>query len=306
MHAPDAATGPAGGLEPVTPRAPRVTASAGAPAGARSYEPARWPRTPRRPTSTSCSTTSSSPATRSTWPASPGGLPGSRAARCLADAAAKNPPLGGATHPTFIELGTNDGSYMHRYGSNIHNGAYYADKDYTNTISHYWRARAITLRGWRPPQQAQRHDQRRDCSHGRSHHSRPAARVHCPGTTRSARWTPDLFTGAVMTTPAVPDTEVQTLLSELGSKSYWTCPCPRSSAPQGRRPQHRLHGRGLPQQACGRCETPRPTGRQPPEIQALMSREAIVHGRLIRRAGPPDRLSPDPGGLMPVLCPPAA
>ena len=60
----------------------------------------------------------------------------------------QNPLLGGGrTHPTFVELGTNDGLYMHRYGSNIHNGAYYADKDYTNTISHYSAGRAINIAG---------------------------------------------------------------------------------------------------------------------------------------------------------------
>jgi hypothetical protein len=43
---------------------------------------------------------------------------------------AENPLLSGRTHPTYIELGTNVGRFVHRYGSNIWNGAYYHDHDH--------------------------------------------------------------------------------------------------------------------------------------------------------------------------------
>jgi len=43
----------------------------------------------------------------------------------------------GRTHPTFIELGTNRPMYVHRSGSNITNGRYYADYDSANTLGHY-------------------------------------------------------------------------------------------------------------------------------------------------------------------------
>lgn len=63
-----------------------------------------------------------------------------------ADAATRNPLLGGGrTHPTFIQLGTNDGIYVHRYGSNIHNGAYYFNKDLTSTLSHYSAGRTVRI-----------------------------------------------------------------------------------------------------------------------------------------------------------------
>lgn len=63
-----------------------------------------------------------------------------------ADAAVRNPLLGGGrTHPTFIQLGTNDAIYVHRYGSNIHNGAYYFNKDLTNTLSHYSAGRTVRI-----------------------------------------------------------------------------------------------------------------------------------------------------------------
>lgn len=43
----------------------------------------------------------------------------------------------GRTHPTFIEPGTNQPLYIHRRGSNVVNGAYYADRNPEGTIVHY-------------------------------------------------------------------------------------------------------------------------------------------------------------------------
>ena len=57
-----------------------------------------------------------------------------------------NPLLGGGrTHPTFIQLGTNDAIYVHRYGSNIHNGAYFFNKNIRDTLSHYSAGRVINI-----------------------------------------------------------------------------------------------------------------------------------------------------------------
>ena len=44
---------------------------------------------------------------------------------------------GGRTHPTFVEIGTNEALYVHRTGSNVVNGRYYVDKDPRKTIGHY-------------------------------------------------------------------------------------------------------------------------------------------------------------------------
>ncbi len=43
----------------------------------------------------------------------------------------------GRTHPTFILEGSNTPVYIHRRGSNIANGQYYADENPTNLIVHY-------------------------------------------------------------------------------------------------------------------------------------------------------------------------
>ncbi|WP_374322282.1 pectate lyase [Brevundimonas sp.] len=55
------------------------------------------------------------------------------------DQVAAKPPLNtpGRTHPTFILEGSNMPIYIHRRGSNIANGQYYADDNPTNLIVHY-------------------------------------------------------------------------------------------------------------------------------------------------------------------------
>jgi PelA/Pel-15E family pectate lyase len=47
--------------------------------------------------------------------------------------------------PTFVELGTNRPLYVHRRGSNVVNGRYYADHDPARPIAHYSQFRAIDL-----------------------------------------------------------------------------------------------------------------------------------------------------------------
>lgn len=51
----------------------------------------------------------------------------------------------GATYPTFVEVGTNQPLYIHRTGSNVVNGRYYADHDWHNTIGHYSSFRQVDL-----------------------------------------------------------------------------------------------------------------------------------------------------------------
>jgi len=55
----------------------------------------------------------------------------------------------GRTHPTFVEIGTNRPLYVHREGSNVVNGRYYADYDSKNTLAHYSGFRAIDVAGLR-------------------------------------------------------------------------------------------------------------------------------------------------------------
>ena len=55
----------------------------------------------------------------------------------------------GRTHPTFVEVGTNEPLYVHRDGSNVFNGRYYVDKNPKGTIVHYSSFRNIDVAGLR-------------------------------------------------------------------------------------------------------------------------------------------------------------
>jgi PelA/Pel-15E family pectate lyase len=61
--------------------------------------------------------------------------------------AQKLPDEGGKTnrYPTFIEIGTGKPLYIHRKGSNIVNGEYYADYNPANTIIHYSSVRVLDI-----------------------------------------------------------------------------------------------------------------------------------------------------------------
>jgi hypothetical protein len=147
------------------------------------------------------------------------------------NAAEINPLLGGGrTHPTFIQLGTNDAIYVHRYGSNIHNGAYFFNKNIRDTLSHYSAGRVVNI-----PALEARHAQLAAMTDAEVEDMVERS----PLSARRPRKLPkyfaaagrevdfaDLFEGAVMTTPVVPETEVNTLIGELGTKGYWTAPVP--------------------------------------------------------------------------------
>lgn len=57
--------------------------------------------------------------------------------------------LNGRTHPTFIEPGTNQPWYIHRRGSNVVNGEYYADRNPNDTLVHYGSFRTLNVAGLR-------------------------------------------------------------------------------------------------------------------------------------------------------------
>jgi PelA/Pel-15E family pectate lyase len=153
-----------------------------------------------------------------------------------ADAAERNPLLRtGQTHPTFIQLSTNDGIYVHRYGSNIHNGAYYFNKDYTNTLSHYSAGRNINI----PALEA-----RYNLLASRTDAEIAARKAASPLYARTRRSLPKYFTvggevdfphlfeGAVKPTLPVPEADVIRLVSELNANGgRWLTPLPETVNP---------------------------------------------------------------------------
>jgi hypothetical protein len=146
-----------------------------------------------------------------------------------ADAAARNPLLGGGrTHPTYVQLGTNDAIYVHRYGSNIHNGAYYYNKDLLATLSHYSAGRAIDIPGLEA-----RYNELASMTDAQVAEMKARSPLYATKRRALPKYFsivevdfPDLFEGAVKTTPVVADAEVTTLVSDLGTKNYWTAPVP--------------------------------------------------------------------------------
>jgi PelA/Pel-15E family pectate lyase len=153
-----------------------------------------------------------------------------------ADAAERNPLLrSGQTHPTFIQLATNDGIYVHRYGSNIHNGAYYFNKDYTSTLSHYSAGRNINI----PALEA-----RYNLLASRTDAEIAARKAASPLYARTRRQLPKYFTvggevdfphlfeGAIKPTLPTPEADVIRLISELtASGGRWLTPLPETVNP---------------------------------------------------------------------------
>jgi hypothetical protein len=150
-----------------------------------------------------------------------------------ADAAIVNPQLGGGrTHPTFVQLGTNDGIYVHRYGSNIHNGAYYFNKDYTNTLSHYSAGRQINIASLEA-----RYNELASRSDAEIAARKAASPLYATGrrplpeyfTVNGEVDFPHLFAGAVKTAPPASEPTVVQLISELNANGgRWLTPLPET------------------------------------------------------------------------------
>ncbi|MDQ3059563.1 MAG: pectate lyase [Pseudomonadota bacterium] len=146
-----------------------------------------------------------------------------------ADVASINPLLAGRNVATFIELDTNEPLYIHRYGSNVHNGAYFFDKDITNTISHYSSGRSVNTAALQ---------KRLDELNVMTQPQIDAMVAKSPLRATTPRALPkyfiavrevdfpDLFEGAVMKTPVVPEAEAKTIVDALVDGKYWTAPVP--------------------------------------------------------------------------------
>jgi hypothetical protein len=137
----------------------------------------------------------------------------------------ENPLLAGRTHPTFVELGTNRARFVHRFGSNVRNGAYYYDYDHRSTLSHYSAGRAVDTEALRAtydelqsltPAQVADLKARSPLSGGRI----PPPRYFSLRDLTLA----DLFRDAPQPLPAVTDTQVEALVADLGTKDHWLTP----------------------------------------------------------------------------------
>ncbi len=136
----------------------------------------------------------------------------------------------GREHPTFIEPGTNKPLYVHRKGSNVVNGAYYADGNPADTVVHYSSFRAVDVAGLRaqharlaamPPAEAAKGSPLLSRS-GSSHLPKyfTLADVAVSDMTSDARRTRDV-------SPSV----VAKLIAGLNERGYWPTPLKAVSNP---------------------------------------------------------------------------
>lgn len=139
---------------------------------------------------------------------------------------ADNPLLAGRTHPTFIELGTNQPRFVHRYGSNIWNGAYYFDHDHRATLSHYSAGRSVNIGSLQAT-----YDQLASMSDAAIAEMTAGSPLKATRPRDLPKYFslrevdfPDLFAGATMTSPTVTETQAQAVVDALGDKDYWLSP----------------------------------------------------------------------------------
>ncbi|MFE6037813.1 pectate lyase [Streptomyces sp. NPDC056452] len=136
---------------------------------------------------------------------------------------AENPLLASSTHPTFIELGTNRARFVHRFGSNVRNGAYYNDHDHRDTPSHYGGGRKVDTAALRATYDELMSMSRSEVADLRARSPLAArGRRELPGYF-SARdlGLDDLFRGADLTLPTVTPAQADAVVSGLGDRDHW-------------------------------------------------------------------------------------
>jgi hypothetical protein len=139
---------------------------------------------------------------------------------------AENPLLAGRTHPTFVELGTNRPRFVHRFGSNVNNGAYYFDHDHRATLSHYSGGRSIDVAGLRTT-----YEQLSALTPAEVADLRARSPLHRGEEIPLPRFfsirdleLTDLFRDAPFPLPAVTDAEAAALVAGLGTRDHWLTP----------------------------------------------------------------------------------
>ena len=124
----------------------------------------------------------------------------------------------GRTHPTFVELGTNEPLYVHREGSNVVNGRYFVDKNPKGTIVHYSSFRAIDVAALR-----KLYEEARAMPPAKAISLSPLKRA--PGTTPLA----DYYTVGDRVTG-----NIATVMAALNADGYWLAPLGYDSHPYRR------------------------------------------------------------------------
>jgi PelA/Pel-15E family pectate lyase len=132
------------------------------------------------------------------------------------------------THPTFIELGTNRPMYVHRRGSNVVNGEYYADYNPDKTIVHYGAFRKLDVAKLR-----ERYAQLKATSPAEASKDSPllAKGIELPRYFSLADLNVSDLTAGHMGVGEVTPERVGKLLESLNAEGYWPTPLKATSNP---------------------------------------------------------------------------
>lgn len=123
-----------------------------------------------------------------------------------------NLAVNGATHPTFVELGTNRPLYLHRRGSNVVNGRYEVDGEPAETIGHYGSVRTIDTARLRREYEALLRQPEAEVTKD------SPLRVR-PGSAPAPRFA--IATSHDDRREAGPDPDVASLVAALNVEGYW-------------------------------------------------------------------------------------
>ena len=138
--------------------------------------------------------------------------------------------LNGRTHPTFIEPGTNQPWYIHRRGSNVVNGEYYADRDPNDTLVHYGSFRTLNVARLREQYATLAGRTSEEVSAGSPLLARPGTKT-LPRyfTLRDVAWQ-DMGTAGRRPRPPAAGRAAE-LIAGLNARGYWPTPLTATSNP---------------------------------------------------------------------------
>jgi len=134
--------------------------------------------------------------------------------------------LGGATHPTFVEIGTGRVLYLHRTGSNVFNGHYYSDYDPRETVGHYSSTRHIDVDALRALYQKTRTLPRDELTRGS-----PLVHAEARGADKLPRYFSRVPRAFADTEDEAIETRARRVIAALNADGFWLSPLRMNSHP---------------------------------------------------------------------------
>ncbi|MGP4111408.1 pectate lyase [Streptomyces sp. 4N509B] len=163
---------------------------------------------------------------------------------------AENPLFANRTHPTYVEIGSNRARFVHRFGSNIRNGAYYVDHDHTHTLSHSHGAKRLNVEGLKTT-----YEELMSLTPAEVADLRARSPLTEGGPIELPRYfavrdieLTDLFREAAFELPEVGEEQAAEIVAGLGDRDHWLAPIGATTNPYrdpGSGPATPYHGRSF-------------------------------------------------------------